>query len=330
MDVNTEAENSVIAELTASFKVQEAAPAEDGSREHPFTTVDAYNTAIADDGRNGEDVYLTIDGQEFEAGEFALTNVQRRVNPPKLHLTLTDCTFNGNTSGDSTNTSFMYLSNCQELVIDGCTFDTESAGLVYGINWNLIQIEGATVNITDCTFSGKYEKNALKLNQRNGEDDAAVDVSMEGESPASIKSANIENCTFGGEGAIIQLGSAGKGVNGAAAPSTGGFPVTIKAADNSGVTVEQAYLMAKADEENPDSFRIALNPGQTGSKDESTGKGIFVTTKPVMIGDVGYDSLQEAVNAAAEEETGTTIVLNQNLTENVTIPVGANVIIDGQ
>ena len=69
------------------------------------------------DALDGKDVYLTISRTEFKEGQFALTNVQTRPNPPRLHLTLTDCTFTGNTAGDKTNSSFMYLPNCQSLVI---------------------------------------------------------------------------------------------------------------------------------------------------------------------------------------------------------------------
>lgn len=71
----------------------------------------------------------------------------------------------------------MYLPNCQELVIDKCIFDAGS-GLKYGINWNLIQIQDAVVSITNSSFTGTYEKNAIKLNQRNGSDDTANDVKV--------------------------------------------------------------------------------------------------------------------------------------------------------
>ena len=87
------------------------------------------------DALDGKDVYLTISRTEFKEGQFALTNVQTRPNPPRLHLTLTDCTFTGNTAGDKTNSSFMYLPNCQSLVIKGCTFNAGEDGLKYGINW---------------------------------------------------------------------------------------------------------------------------------------------------------------------------------------------------
>lgn len=228
-----------------------------GSATNPFTTVNEYNNAVKDNGMNGQDVYLTISNTEFNStsNPFNLTNVQSRANPPKLHLTLTGCTFTGNTSGESAQTgnpSFMYLPNCQELVIDNCTFDAGESGLKYGINWNLIQIQDATVSITNSSFTGKFTKNPLKLNQRNGSDDAATDVKNNGTwtekeiIPASITSAVIENCTFNctkdgnTPNNVIQLGSQGKGANDGAAPSTGAFPVTI-AAGSTPITVEMAY-----------------------------------------------------------------------------------------
>ena len=115
--------------------------------------------------------------------------------------------------------------------------------MLFRSNWNLCGIQGSTVEILGCTFTGSYEKNAIKLNQRNGEDDVATDVKPSGDGevkPATIASAVVADCTFS-EGAKIQLGSQGKGENNAAAPSTGAFPVTIsnvKAENGSEVAVE--------------------------------------------------------------------------------------------
>ena len=102
----------------------------------------------------------------------------------------------------------MYLSNCKELKIDNCTFDAGN-GLTYGINWNLIQITGATVVIKDSTFTGVYRENAIKLNQRNGADDKAKDVkNKDWVNPpiaASIESALIENVEINSDVAVILL-----------------------------------------------------------------------------------------------------------------------------
>ena len=233
--------------MTASLLTVGAFAAEpDGSRRNPYTTVEAYNAAVANDGFNGEDIYLTIRNKDFKTeGSFKLTNVQSRVNPPKLHLTLIGCTFEGNTSGDGTNTSFMYLPNCQELIIRDCTFDAGS-GLKYGINWNLIQIQDAEVTISNCTFSGKYVENAIKLTQRNGSDDIATDVNIgDGEFQSTIKSAVIENCDLGDN--LILLGSVGKNVDNGASPSTGAFPVTITAPADKSVNVFLAYNASEED-----------------------------------------------------------------------------------
>lgn len=259
---------SILALLLAVLMVVSLLPAtaladgEDGTVNNPFTSVDDYNKAIANGEWDGKDIYLTIkDGNFDTSNPFNLTNVQSRVNPPKLHLTLIGCTFNGNTSGDGDmtkpvgqrgNTSFMYLSNCQELYIDGCTFNTGNDPLKYGINWNLIQITGATVKITNCEFNGDYEENAIKLNQRNGDDDVnKTDIKPNGEAtPATIARAEISNVTITSTVPVILLGSAGKGANGGAAPSTGAFPVTISNCTGSGgkeVNVFLAYNASEAD-----------------------------------------------------------------------------------
>ena len=169
-----------------------------GTKDNPFTTVEEYNAAVKENDKNGEDVYLTIQGTEgnpiifgtkntdadtladnsAQYDTFALTNTQSRANPPKLHLTLEWCEFYGNTANDQSNSSFMYLPNCQSLTIDNCKFDTGTSGLKYGINWNLCGIQNSVVSITNSTFTGTYTKNALKLNQRNGADDVATDVKL--------------------------------------------------------------------------------------------------------------------------------------------------------
>ena len=141
-------------------------------------------------------------------------------------------------------------------------------GLKYGINWNLSGIQGYHGEIRGCTFTGSYEKNAIKLNQRNGEDDVATDVKPSGDGevkPATIASAVVADCTFS-EGGQDSTGFPGKGENNAAAPSTGAFPVTIsnvKAENGSEVAVELAYQAAK----DADIPTITLAPGDTFAKD---------------------------------------------------------------
>ena len=281
-----------------------------GTKEDPFTTIEQYSEAIKNDQWDGQDVYLVIDGgaegKVFNEGEFKIPNEQKNPNPPKLYLTIRNCTFNGNTSGDSVgNDSFMYLSNCQKLVIEDCIFNA-SDELIYGINWNLIQIEDAEVEIRGCTFTGTYEKNAIKLNQRNGSDDAADDVKEglgDSVTAASIKSAVIEDCTFQGEGAIVALGSQGKGdkvTSGSgspyykASPSTGDFPVTITASDSSPVIVKLDYLARSND--TPIEFQVEA--GMTVEKDEET--GAFIVTRgegAASVGGVEYATLRDAVLA---------------------------------
>ena len=263
--------------------------------------------------------------------------MQNRANPPKLHLTLEYCNFTGNTSGESEENghpSFMYLSNCQELVIDNCTFDPDGAELTYGINWNLVQIEDATVSITNCTFKGAYKENAIKLNQRNGSDDTATDVKNNGQwtkdeiKPASIKSATISGCTFStnpADHAIILLGSAGKGAGDSAAPSTGAFPVTIT--DNKSATnVFLAYLASNDDADsamkNPsyaleNGLAVALANGETALK---TANGDFAREADFVAEVNGdkYISLDNAIAAAEEDET-VTLLKNVELTDGVNV-----------
>lgn len=324
-----------------------------GTKDDPFTTVEQYNDAIANDSKNGEDVYLTIVGTQenpiifgtkntnadtladnsAQHDTFALTNTQSWANPPKLHLTLKYCEFYGNTANDSTNSSFMYLPNCQSLTIDNCKFDTGTSELKYGINWNLCGIQDSVVSITNSIFTGTYEKNALKLNQRNGADDVATDVKLPDsqETPAaSIKSVDISGCTFSGTKAIIQLGSQGKGEDGAAAPSTGAFPVTIsnvtagegeEAAD---VKVELAYLAANSAKTIPS---VELSANETATKTENGDLGTdadFVA----KVGEDGYISFDTALTAALAADHHT-LTLLQDVTKDIKLPAGSTLTIEG-
>ena len=280
---------------------------------NPFTTVAAYNKAIADGGWDGKDIYLKINGQKFNGSGFDLTNVQSWETPPELHLTITNCEFTGNTAQDNDNPSFMYLSNCKELKIDNCTFDAGN-GLTYGINWNLIQITGATVVIKDSTFTGVYRENAIKLNQRNGADDKAKDVkNKDWVNPpiaASIESALIENVEINSDVAVILLGSAAKGDGGADAPSTGAFPVTIKNVSSTGengkVFVFEAYL---ADEDIEAAAENALKNGDLSAvadyvKAMTAGETLSKTASGDLAGD---DSFVAEVNGEKFTKLGDAI-----------------------
>ena len=300
--------------------------------DNPFTSVSEYNNAVNGGDWDGKDIYLTINGATFDTQDsFNLRNVQKSTNPPKLHLTLTGCTFMGSTSGEapissiteSGNPSFMYLSNCKSLVIDKCHFYTDGKGLRYGINWNLIQIKDATVSITNCDFHGEFFENAIKLNQRNGVGDTATDVQpSSGIFAASIANAMISNCTFDSEKAVILLGSAGKGDKGAAAPSTGEFPVTISNCTGGNGEPVNVFLAYNASNKQaaealaaiqtgtiPDEIAdlvVQLAPTDTASK---TATGEFAN-EDAFVAEINgdkYTSLADAINTV--RSTGGTITL---------------------
>ncbi len=342
---------SILALLLAVLMVASLLPAAamadgpDGTVNNPFTTVAAYKTAIADGSWNGKDIYLKIDGQQFNGSGFNLTNVQSWETPPELHLTITNCEFTGNTAQDNANPSFMYLSNCKELYIEGCTFNAGSTGLTYGINWNLIQVTDATVVIKDSTFTGVYSENAIKLNQRNGADDEATDVKGANWSKdpiaASIKSALIEDVEINSNVAVILLGSAAKGEDGSAAPSTGAFPVTIKNVSSTGnfgkVVVFEAYL---ADTNAETAAKNALKSGKLDEVSDyvkvmdanetisKTANGDLAKDEDFVAEVNGnrYTSLQSAIDAAT---AGATVKLLKNIEVSSAITVPAGVTIDG-
>ena len=232
-----------------------------------FSSMQEYYDVYYDpEGFPYTSVTVEINGEDFETfGSFIVPNTQKSVDPPKLTLILKNCTFTGNTAGDEKNPSFMYLPNCEELIIEDCTFNAGDEGLKYGINWNLIGVQNSEVTITGCTFNGKYIENAIKLNQRNG-DDVATDVKPEGGGKpiaASIKSATISGCKFNDPSAIIALGSKGKGENGGKALSTGAFPITIEN-NETDVTVRLDYNAG----ENDTPVSATVKAGETFYKTE--------------------------------------------------------------
>ena len=319
-----------------------------GTADDPYTSVAAYNAGIADGEFNGKDVYLLIDNQSFTNGGFNLTNVQSWENPPMLHLTITNSKFTGNTAEDTSNPSFMYLPNCKELVIDNCNFDADS-GLKYGINWNLIQITDATVRISNCTFNGIYQENAIKLNQRNGEGDMAEDIkpSTWENKPiaATIERAVIENCTINSPVPVILLGSAGKGESKGAAPSTGAFPVTIRNCKTNAGEPVNVFLAYNASESDADAIENAMQEIASGG--QPSAEALALASKLVVTvdgstsvsktanGDLGkaedfvasigtdcYTSLQSAINAAEDNDT---ITLLKNVVLNSTLELDKNI-----
>ena len=312
-----------------------------GTAAKPFTSVEQYNNAVADSNSswNGKDVYLKIDGKTFnESNLFNLTYVQSRVNPPKLHLTITNCKFTGNTANDTTNPSFMYLSNCQELIIRDCEFNADS-GLTYGINWNLIQIKDAEVTISNCTFTGTYYENAIKLNQRNGEDDTAADVkggqnqwATSDIKPATIKSAVIENCDLGNS--LILLGSAGKnGTEKLASPSTGAFPVTITAPVGKDVNVFLAYKASEAEAEEAQKGdqeaidKLVTNVPEGGVVAKTSNTDPVSSSAPIKLDDgTPFMTLSAAISAAVDNDTIHMLQAYDATREgNVTFDSGKNV-----
>lgn len=249
------------------------------SKDNPFTTIAEYNAwlkSIQDgDGTSNVNVYVKITGGDFDSENDTFhieKNVQNWKYPPKLYLEITGATFTGNTAKDNGNPAFMYLPNCQKLVIDNCTFDTGDDGLKYGINWNLCGIQDSEVTITNCTFKGTYTKNAIKLTQRGGSDDKAEDMKNQ-TTAASIASATISGCTFEDPSAKIFLGTQAKDFVEDASKdpfyTTGNFPVDITNC-KSKVKVEFGYTSTVGDKPSADVSSIELNKNGSLSKESVT------------------------------------------------------------
>lgn len=289
-----------------------------GTRSDPFTTPEAYSAAVEGGEWDGRDVYLTVSGGVFTPQQpFVLPALGDRANPPRLHLIVTGASFTGSTAGDGAPSAQLSLSNCQQLVLDGCTFDAGPAAPDYGILVSLQGIEGADLSITDCVFTGGYAQAAVGLSQRGGSDGLSPESGAL--LPASIASVRLSGCTFSQDGgAQIQLGSA-------AAPSTGAFPATIS--DNlSPVTVVPAYASG-GEQTGMLAPSVSLDAGDTGvNRPDSHGDYGFWKAEASVDGTL-FPSLVQAV---AEARPGAVVTLTSHVTLSGTLFLKKALTLEGQ
>lgn len=235
---------------------ENAASPEMGTKDNPYVTVAAYNAAAND--LSGKDVYLSVEGQTYTNQSLGLTNTQNTENPPKLHLTLKNCSFEGATAGGK----HVYAPNVQELIVDGCSFKNNSVS-DYGIDVNLCSIQDAEITIKNSTFDSTGQKSAIKVTQRKGATDHPTDITVT--TPATISQFTVEGCTFNGNVCDVRIGTEPKGEDVEANTSTGAFPVTV--ANNTTATVVAEPYMVDKDVDIP---LTTIAAGQTVSKTAET------------------------------------------------------------
>lgn len=198
--------------------------------------LDGYNTAIANNELDGSTVTLNIKNQTFNSG-LDIYNAQRIQNPPKLILTVDNCTFDG-TISDKNNKKQIYVTNAYKMTINRCTFDnTGENGCAIDINQ--CSIKDATFTIENCVFKDSTVKSCIKASARLGSTDHSANVT--GATEGTIKNLRIRNCTFPENTIGYTHGIGPKGEDTTANTSTGNFTTYITTKEAVTYTIPSAY-----------------------------------------------------------------------------------------
>lgn len=207
-----------------------------------FNSVESFNKAInlqsntINPEYNGKDVYLTIENKEYKNASLGIANCQNVVNPPKLHLAVKNCTFDGATVEGKQ----IYLTYGQEVLVENCVFKNNTVS-DYGIDINQCSIQGSIIKIKDSTFDSTGIKSAIKISMRKGDTDHPSDITVT--TPATISNVIIANCIFANNVCDYTIGTTPKGIDTSANTTTGNY--TVELIDNSVMNVKEPYVYNK-------------------------------------------------------------------------------------
>ena len=259
---------------------------------------------------------LTMDGQNKTT--FAIQSQNQTNNGQmELYLTVEGCRIQDYPG------KALYLTNTKELNVKNCTFKNNATGATsvtgdFTIDLNLCAVQDAAITIEGCTFEGKYGNTApIKVAQR-GKQDGTNPSDISCETTAKVQNLTIQNCTFPVGDWQVKLGTS-KFTS--AASNTGNFPVTLEGNTKVGGGTVNIMLGYQYSNLNAmmDKNGLMIPSGATVSK---TAEGDFPVA---MVGDSSYTTLSAAIQA---NSTGTIQIL-RNITEDVTLPAGSNLTIEG-
>lgn len=227
----------------------------------------------------------------------------------------------------------LYLTDVRSLTVKNCVFtdngESEDTGVSgdYGIDCNLVGVQGTSIKIEDCTFAGvQGHKACIKVTQRGyPSDKGAGDIPMD-IPPAKISSLTVSGCDFTDvDGATtpinVRIGTEHKTpeepelYNG-----TGDFAVMVA---NNKSPVRVAVVS-----DDP-ATEVTVEVGQTGyknAKDKFTVIGEGPKPDPIVasIDGVQFTSMEEALETA---DDGDEIVLEMDYDKSIDID-GKNIILN--
>lgn len=206
-----------------------------------------------------------LDSESSSSEHGILSKNQTSVGQVNLELVLEDCTIRGFKSNG------LYLTNAKKLIVKNCKFVNCASGEKdqpetrgdYAIDLNLCAVQGAVVEITNCTFEGECGKTAcIAIKARGGASDAdAPDV------PKGIGEATIKSVTLVGN-SFLSNSPADYGVGTASSKTEGGVVNTTAAhaVDIHGNPTKVACLLAYKTPKGGKSETLVVPPNATATK----------------------------------------------------------------
>ena len=156
--------------------------------------------SVADDGEGEYNVTitdLTLDGVKNTDGFGISSGNEKDESVRAINLTLDGCTIKNFSSKG------LYMTSVKSLKVVNCTFENNAYKVNqdrgdYAFDVNLIGVQGATIEVSNCTFSGECgSKSVMKITQRGGSDSTDdLDNGFSIQTSAKIDNVVIKDNTF--------------------------------------------------------------------------------------------------------------------------------------
>ena len=156
--------------------------------------------SVADDGEGEYNVTitdLTLDGVKNTDGFGISSGNEKDESVRAINLTLDGCTIKNFTSKG------LYMTSVKSLKVVNCTFENNAYKVNqdrgdYAFDVNLIGVQGATIEVSNCTFSGECgSKSVMKITQRGGSNSTDdLDNGFSIQTSAKINNVVIKDNTF--------------------------------------------------------------------------------------------------------------------------------------
>ena len=156
--------------------------------------------SVADDGEGEYNVTitdLTLDGVKNTDGFGISSGNEKDESVRAINLTLDGCTIKNFSSKG------LYMTSVKPLKVVNCTFENNAYKVNqdrsdYAFDVNLIGVQGATIEVSNCTFSGECgSKSVMKITQRGGSNSTDdLDNGFSIQTSAKINNVVIKDNTF--------------------------------------------------------------------------------------------------------------------------------------